>query len=191
MLLDLEYDDPVWDDLLNQFSFQEMNYLLSGGYLNVNGSSKGLPAGKADDGSSGVRTKNPTFGTLMGFSNETLMAQTWNKELIKELGEAFGHECFHAGVHQLYAPTCNTHRTPYGGRNWECFSEDPYISGMILANEVQGIQSVGVVTTVKHFAFNDQEINRCGDATFLNEQTAREIYLKSFEYLLFLKLFIH
>lgn len=181
MLLDLEYDDPVWDDLLNQFSFQEMNYLLSGGYLNVNGSSKGLPAGRADDGSSGVRTNNPTFGTLMGFSNETLMAQTWNKKLVKELGEAFGHECFHAGVHQLYAPTCNTHRTPYGGRNWECFSEDPYISGMILANEVQGIQSVGVVTTVKHFAFNDQEINRCGDATFLNEQTAREIYLKSFE----------
>lgn len=181
MLLDLEYDDPVWDDLLNQFSFQEMNYLLSGGYLNVNGSSKGLPAGRADDGSSGVRTVNPKYGTLMGFSNETLMAQTWNKELVKRLGEAFGHECFHAGVHQLYAPTCNTHRTPYGGRNWECFSEDPYISGVILANEVQGIQSIGVVTTVKHFAFNDQEINRCGDATFLNEQSAREIYLKSFE----------
>lgn len=181
MLLDLEYDDPVWDDLLNQFSFQEMNYLLSGGYLNVNGSSKGLPAGRADDGSSGVRTVNPKYGTLMGFSNETLMAQTWNKELIEELGKAFGHECFHAGVHQLYAPTCNTHRTPYGGRNWECFSEDPFISGMILASEVKGIQSVGVVTTVKHFAFNDQEINRCGDATFLNEQTAREIYLKSFE----------
>lgn len=181
MLLDLEYDDPVWDDLLNQFSFQEMNYLLSGGYLSVNGSTKGLPAGKADDGSSGVRTANPKYGTLMGFSNETLMAQTWNKELIEELGKAFGHECFHAGVHQLYAPTCNTHRTAYGGRNWECFSEDPYLSGKILASEVKGIQSLGIVTTVKHYAFNDQEINRCGDATFLNEQTAREIYLKSFE----------
>lgn len=182
LLMDKEYDDPVWDNLIDQLTFSEMGHLLSGGYLTVQGNANvGARGGKADDGSSGVRTNNPTTGSLMGFPSETVMAQTWNTELVEKLGVAFGHECLHASVIEIYAPCAGIHRTPYGGRNWEYYSEDGFMSGKMLAAESKGIQSKGVIVCAKHFAFNDQEINRCGVATFLSEQPAREIYLRAFE----------
>ena len=183
LLMDKEYDDPVWQNLIDQLTFEEMGHLLSGGYLTVQANANvGAPGGRADDGASGVRTNNPTTGSLMGFPTETVMAQTWDTALIEKLGVAFGHECLHAGVIELYAPSAGIHRTPYGGRNWEYYSEDGFMSGMMLAAESKGIQSKGVIVCAKHFAFNDQEINRCGVATFMDEQTAREIYLRAFEY---------
>ena len=182
MMVGKEYDDELWSHLLNQLTWTEMNHLLSGGYLTVQGTpSVGSPGGIAADGTSGVRVKNPTTGDLMGFPTATVMAQTWDEKLIELLGDAFGQECMHAGVSELYAPCANMHRTPYGGRNWEYFSEDPFITGKMLAAESKGLQKRGVIVCAKHFAFNDQELNRCGVATFLNEQTAREIYLKGFE----------
>ncbi len=182
MLTDLDYNDEAWTHLLNQLTWTEMNHMLSGGYLKMNGAtSVGDPGAQAADGTSGVRVNNPTTGTLMGFPTQTVLAQTWDLELIERVGIAFGHECMHSGVTQLYAPGANMHRAAYGGRNWEYFSEDPFLSGKMLAAEVKGLQSKGVIVCAKHFAFNDQEINRCGVATFLNEQTAREIYLKVFE----------
>ena len=182
LMVGKEYDDEAWEYLLDQLTWQEMNYLLCGGYLTLQGAiSVGAPGGVAADGTSGVRVNNPTTGNLMGFPTATVMAQTWDMELIEKLGVVFGHECMHANVVQLYAPCGNLHRTPYGGRNWEYFSEDAFMSGKMLAVETLGIQSCGIIVTAKHFAFNEQEINRCGVATWLNEQTAREIYLKVFE----------
>lgn len=182
MIMDKEFDDPLWEHLLNQMSFKEMNRMTSGGYLNIYGATSiNAPGGAAADGTSGVRRNNPTTATLMGFPTQTVMAQTWDIALIEELGKAFGHECLHTNCVQLYAPGANLHRNPYGGRNWEYYSEDAFISGAMLASEVKGIQSKGVIVCAKHFAFNDQEINRCGVTTWLNEQTAREIYLKVFE----------
>ena len=182
LLKDKDYNDPVWQNLIDQLTWAEMNYLLSGGYLTVQGNTKnGVPGGKANDGTSGVRTNNPTTGDLMGFPSATVMAQTWDTALINKLGDAFGHECLHTGVIELYAPCAGTHRTPYGGRNWEYYSEDPYMSAKMLGAESLGLQNKGVIVCAKHFAFNDQEINRCGVATWMNEQTAREIYLRAFE----------
>lgn len=182
MMVGYGFDDELWQHLLNQLSWTEMNYLLSGGYLTVQGATGvGAPGGTAADGTSGVRVNNPTTGDLMGFPTATVMAQTWDVDLIEKLGDAFGHECLHAGVSELYAPCANIHRTPYGGRNWEYFSEDPYMTGKMLSSETTGLQRRGVIVCAKHFAFNEQEINRCGVATWLNEQTAREIYLKGFE----------
>lgn len=182
MMVGKEYDDPVWENLLDQLTWADMNYLLSGGYLTVQGAtSVGCPGGVAADGTSGVRVNNPTTGDLMGFPTATVMAQTWDEELVTLLGDAFGHECMHAGVAELYAPCANMHRTPYGGRNWEYYSEDPFITGKMLAAETIGLQRRGVIVCAKHFAFNEQELNRCGVATFINEQTAREMYLKGFE----------
>lgn len=182
MLMKLDYDDPMWQDLLNQMSFEEMNKMLSGGYLNLYGASSiAAIGGAAADGTSGVRRDNPTLKTQMGFPTQTVMAQTWNLPLIEELGVAFGHECLHTNCVQLYAPGGNLHRNPYGGRNWEYYSEDSYLSGKMLGAEVKGIQKKGIIVCAKHFAFNEQEMNRCGVATWLNEQTAREVYLKVFE----------
>lgn len=178
----MEFDDPLWQNLLDQLSLSDMNTMLSGGYLNLIGAtSVDAPGGVAADGTSGVRNANPTTGDLMGFPTQTVMAQTWDVELIEKLGVAFGHECLHANTVELYAPGANMHRTPYGGRNWEYYSEDGFMTGKMLAAEVKGLQSKGIIVCAKHFAFNDQEINRCGGSTWMNEQTAREIYLKGFE----------
>ena len=182
LVMNKDYNDPVWQNLIDQITWESMNRMLSGGYLTVQGdTANGVPGGKANDGTSGVRTNNPTTGDLMGFPTATVMAQTWDVELINKLGDAFGHECLHAGIMELYAPCAGMHRTAYGGRNWEYYSEDPYISAKMLGAESLGLQSKGVIVCAKHFAFNDQEINRCGVATWVNEQTAREIYLRAFE----------
>lgn len=182
MLMKLDYDDPMWQDLLNQMSFEEMNKMLSGGYLNVYGAtSVAARGGAAADGTSGVRRDNPTLKTQMGFPTQTVMAQTWNLPLIEKLGVAFGHECLHTNCIELYAPGANMHRNPYGGRNWEYYSEDSFISGKMLGAEVKGIQKKGIIVCAKHFAFNEQEMNRCGVTTWLNEQNARETYLRVFE----------
>ena len=124
------------------------------------------------------------------YVSEPVMASTWNVPLMVEMGEALGEE----GVigdkatgqpySSIYAPGVNIHRTPFGGRCSEYFSEDPFISGMMGAAEIQGMQNRGVIPTVKHFVANEQETHRSigGDLSWLSEQTLREIYLKPFEY---------
>ena len=101
------------------------------------------------------------------------------------MGRAFGDDCLMAArksISGIYGPGVNIHRTPYSGRNFEYYSEDPFISGKICAAEVSGIQSKGVYVVMKHFAFNDQETGRDGISVWTNEQAAREIYLQAFEY---------
>ena len=100
---------------------------------------------------------------------------------MEKVYDAFGMEMLHAGVGEIYGTCAGIHRSVYGGRNWESFSEDGYMSGRILCAEVKGIQGRGGIVNIKHFVLNDQEIYRCGTATWANEQSIREIYLKAYE----------
>lgn len=182
MLRELEFDDPKWQDLLNQMTLGDQQKMASGGFYGLTGSDTvGAPGGKASDGPSGCTQPNPTTGDRMAFPSPVVMAATWNTSLISQLGVAFAHEVMHAGNQVLYAPGGNIHRSHYGGRNFEYYSEDPVLSAEMLNAETASLVDRGIIVMAKHFVFNDQERNRLGVATFLNEQSAREIYLKAFE----------
>ena len=114
----------------------------------------------------------------MCYTSEDVMAATFNTDLINEVGRCIGEDCLAMGYSGLYGPGINMHRTAYSGRNFEYYSEDPFVAGTICAAEVQGIQSKGVYVYLKHVALNDSETSRRGVNTWLNEQTAREIYLE-------------
>lgn len=109
------------------------------------------------------------------------MAATFNVELMAEVGKVIGNNCLEAGIACLYGPGNNIHRTPYGGRNFEYYSEDGFLSGAICAPEVAAIQAKGVHVVMKHFALNDCEQDRIGLGVWLSEQAAREVYLKAFQ----------
>ena len=112
----------------------------------------------------------------------TLLAQTWNLDLVRELGEMIGHEMELFGITLWLAPGMNIHRNPLCGRNFEYYSEDPLLAGMMAASMTLGVQKVpGCGTTIKHYACNNQEDNRMGSDSILSERTLREIYLKGFE----------
>ena len=182
MLKDLEFDNPLWEDLLNQMSKEEQEYLMSYGLHHIAGAeSISAPGLKSVDGPAGVKSANATIGTTMSFPGEVLLAATFDQDLVKRVGIAFGNEILHVGYTGIYAPGGCIHRSAYSGRNWEYFSEDGFLSGKMLASEVEGLQSKGAIVFTKHFALNDQETNRYGVATFANEQSIREIYLKAFE----------
>ncbi|HEY8391097.1 MAG TPA: glycoside hydrolase family 3 N-terminal domain-containing protein [Clostridia bacterium] len=182
MLMEYDFDDPIWDDLLDQMTLAEQQFLCSYGLRFLAGAtSVGAPGGKAHDGPVGIKVKNPILNSQMCFPSPVNMASTWNVKLIKELGDALGHEVLHANHSVIYAPGANIHRTAYSGRNWEYFSEDAFISGKMLSAEVQGLQERGVIPIVKHFVLNDQETNRYGVTTWANEQSIRENYLYPFE----------
>ena len=182
MMTELEYGDEKWQDLLNQMTLTEQQWLGSYGLLKMAGAqSVAAPGAKATDGPGGVKNNNPVAGQQFGFPSPTVMAQTWDTALIEKLGVAFAHEALHLNIAVVYAPGANIHRSLYSGRNWEYYSEDGFLSGKMLSAEVKGLQSKGIMVMTKHFAFNDQERNRYGVATFFNEQSAREIYLRPFE----------
>ena len=109
------------------------------------------------------------------------MAATFNTEIMTEIGKVIGNNCLQANIACLYGPGNNIHRTPYGGRNFEYYSEDGFLSGMMSAYEVAAIQAKGVHVVMKHFALNDCEQDRIGLGVWLNEQAAREVYLKAFQ----------
>lgn len=173
-MIGAKYDDPRWENLLDQLTWDDQMRLLTYGFRMIAGApNAGIPGGFAYDGPAGVgKTCYPC---------EVLMASTFDVELMEELGKIFGTEAMHFDVMGVYAPGANIHRSASGGRNWEYYSEDPYLSGKILAAEVRGLQSAGVIVFTKHFVLNDQEINRAGVCVWANEQTVREIYLKPFE----------
>ena len=182
MLMELSYDDPKWDDLLNQLTLEEMSMLCTYGGGSISGlESIAMPLARAKDGPCGISIANPVLGSMMAFPSAVNQAATWNDDLVEELGDAFGLEILHVGYTEIYGPGTNTHRSPYSGRNWEYFSEDGYIAGKMFAAETRGLSKRGVITCTKHFALNDQEKYRCGVTTWANEQTIREVYLRSFE----------
>ena len=189
----VSYDDERWEELMMGCDEEEMIALINNGaYHTLAMESVGLPATIHGDGPSGFTcfmSKEQVNGTCQ-YVSEPVMASTWNINLMNELGEAIGEEgtigdkTTGQPYSSIYAPGVNIHRSPFGGRCSEYFSEDPFISGMMGAAEVEGIQSRGVLPTVKHFVANEQETHRSigGDLSWLSEQALREIYLKPFEY---------
>ena len=174
----IPYDDPRWDELLDQMSFEEQsNLLTTAGFSTLAIQSVGKPATKDNDGPTAI------VGTVTGsvLPSKGIIASTYNRELIRQIGEILAEDTRMAGYQSIYAPGVNIHRTPFEGRSNEYYSEDGYLSGIACVEEITGIQSKGVIPTIKHFAFNNEETNRNGIAIWMNEQEAREIMLKPYE----------
>ncbi len=185
-LSDVAKDDSLWDAFLDQLTVDEMISLITDcGYETTALDRLGIPGTSDNDGPSCVKGRGGLLYTDSGlaFPVATALACTWNDELAEEFGEIIGEEANQLGTHVWYAPGCNIHRSPQGGRNNEYYSEDPLLSGRMSAAVTRGAQSKGLVVTVKHFAANEQETNRQSNGlyTWLNEQSLREIYLEPFE----------
>jgi len=179
----LSYGDPKWEHLLDQLTFREMSYMIGDGFhWNMAAKSVDAPGSRDENGPQGLTASliKAEYGAT-AFPSEDVMAATFNRELMYEVGRCIGNDCLRAGVSFLYGPGNNIHRTPYGGRNFEYYSEDGYLSGEICAREVAGMKEKGVGVLMKHFALNDSEEQRIGLGVWLNEQAAREIYLKAFQ----------
>lgn len=181
-LTGLDYDDPKWDELLDQMSFDDMVKLINiGGWQTTEVKSVGKIATSDCDGPAGLSNfVTGAYGTA--YPSEVLMAQTWNQNLAYELGQCMGQEYKEASNYGWYGPAMNTHRSAFAGRNFEYYSEDGVLAGRIAAKQVNGAAEHGVYAYIKHFALNDQEINRTSMLmTYSSEQAIREIYLKPFE----------
>ncbi|MCC8099974.1 MAG: glycoside hydrolase family 3 C-terminal domain-containing protein [Clostridiales bacterium] len=181
-LVGLDYDDPLWDDLLDELTVSDMNTLIAnGGYSTAAVDSIGKVQTIDCDGPASINN-NFTSESSIGFPAAVMIACTWNKDLAYDFGESIGTMADEMGVSGWYAPAVNIHRSAFAGRNFEYYSEDSVLSGYTAAAAAQGAESKGVYSYVKHFALNDQETNRYNQLfTWANEQSIREIYLKSFE----------
>ncbi len=181
-----DYDDPDWDKLLDQLTFDEMVSMIGDSFhWRMPAESVNAPGTRDENGPQGLTAA--IFGAGLGdieptaFTSEDVMAATYNVELMYEVGKVIGNNCLAADVVCLYGPGSNTHRTPYGGRNFEYYSEDGFLAGEIGGAEIKAIQDKGVDVVIKHFALNDCEQERLGQAAWIGEQAAREIYLKAFQ----------
>ena len=192
MFMQTDPESAAWDDLIDQMSYDDMATLVKdGGYGTKFISSINAPATVNLDGPSGVLSiagisitfDEPTFS----WPCEVVLAATWNTELAERMGEMVGEDALANSqntnkIAGWYAPAMNIHRSAYSGRNFEYYSEDSFLSGVIGAAETKGATSKGLITFIKHFALNDQETGRTGGLMFANEQSVRELYLKPFEY---------
>ena len=187
----LDYDDPKWDDLLDQLTPADYDLTIArGGYGTEALESVGKPFCIDADTASGLiygGSGSILSGESLSFCTPVTVTQTWNQEIWADYGEMIGNDAAMGQANGWYAPSMNIHRTPFTGRNGEYYSEDGFLSGMIGSLEVRGAASKGVYAMIKHFALNDQENHR-GDregqysiATWANEQSIREIYLTPFE----------
>ena len=177
------YDDPRWEDLLDQVTVDEMVELIAyGGHQTAAVDSVGKIRTMDTDGPAGVnsRTLN-AFGT--GYCSEVLIAQTWNVDLAEKAAEGMCREFSDFGIVGWYAPSMNLHRSAFGGRNFEYYSEDSLLSSRMAYAEVSAAVAQGIYPYIKHFVLNEQEINRNALlCTWFNEQSLRELYMKPFEY---------
>jgi beta-glucosidase len=140
------------------------------------------PGTRDENGPTGLNTSYIAGKqSATAFASPFVMGSTFNNELIHQVGYVIGNDCLRYGISALYGPGVNTHRTAYGGRNFEYFSEDPFLSGEMAAAYVGAAEELGVTTLLKHFALNDCETDRQGLGVWLGEQAAREIYLKAFQ----------
>lgn len=190
----LPYDDDGWKEILDSLSFSEMKELFNNGAFKTVGIPHiGLPATIASDGPVGFTnfiSDVNIYGTV-SYASEYVMGGTWNVDMLKKFGESVGEEAAYGKQNVTpyvpysgwYAPGINLHRSPFGGRNFEYFSEDPLLSGKLAAAEIAGANEKGLVTYMKHFALNEQETYRDdnGVCTWATEQSIRELYLKPFE----------
>ena len=187
------YDDERWEAILDSLTVDDMVKLVGRGAFNTQPISKIEKNQTTDaDGPAGftIFMGEDTIYLTCAYASEVVMASTWNVDLIYKLGQSVGEEGLWGNAQGdgtpysgWYAPAANIHRTAFGGRNFEYFSEDGFISGVMAAAEIKGAASKGVYCYMKHFVANDQETHRSltGLCTWLNEQSLREIYLKPFE----------
>jgi beta-glucosidase len=176
------YDSPSWDALLDQMTVTELDELTRiGGYATKRVDSIQLPATVDKDGPAGISDTLVGGQGGMGYPPAIVLASSWDDALAEEFGAAIGEDSLDLGVAGWYGPAANIHRSPYSGRNFEYYSEDPVLSGAMSAAVVEGAQSKGVLVFMKHFALNDQETDRIGLATFADEQAVRQLYLAPFE----------
>ncbi len=178
----LDYDDAKWDQLLDELTVADMNTLIAlGGYETSAVDSIGKVMTYDCDGPASINNNFTGQGSI-GFPAAVMIACTWNKDLAYAFGDSIGKMADEMDVSGWYAPATNTHRSAFAGRNFEYYSEDGVLAGWMCAKAVDGARAHGVYSYVKHFATNDQETNRTGFlCTWLNEQSLREVYLKSFE----------
>ena len=183
-LIGKDFDDPMWQKLLDQLSYDDMVTLISDAFHSRSGvESVQAPHARDENGPSGLNTAfiaEDIASTT--FPSENIMASTFNDALVYEVGKVLANNCLMAGIDCLYGPGVNMHRSAYGGRNFEYYSEDPYLAGKMCASEASALEDRGVNTLLKHFALNDSEVDRIGLGVWINEQTAREIYLRAFQY---------
>ena len=195
----IPYDHEMWEDLLDQITWDEMvAFFSNGSYGNIAIPSISKPFVIDHDGGNGaiqvfninegnnrglaVRTNDPKKNEKpIVYPSNAIAAATFNKELMDYYGRMWGEDCLWSGIGGLYGVSINTHRSPYGGRNFEYYSEDPVLAGQISAQMVKGIRTRGVYTYLKHIGINDQETYRCGLFTWANEQSIREIYMRPFQ----------
>lgn len=175
-MADIDLDDPEWEKILNNLKWSEvLNMVLDGGYKTARLNFIGKPELVDSDGPAGLNT--------VAYAGEVNIAATFNVDLAHEMGIMIGEEGLWTNESGWYGPAVNTHRSVFGGRNFEYYSEDPLLSGKMAANAVGGAREKGMRVYLKHYAGNDQETNRMNNVfTFGSEQTFREIYLKPFEY---------
>lgn len=183
MFIGKDFNDPEWQNLLDQLTFEEMANLIGKGYHNTAlVASVSKIATTDDNGPQGfTQTLTGVSTCHCAYTDENIMAATYNVDLMEEVGRCIGNDMLDLGAAGLYGPAMNIHRTPYSGRNFEYYSEDGFLSGKIAAAEVKGIQSKGVYVYIKHYALNDSETNCRCVSTWVNEQAIRELYLKPFE----------
>lgn len=177
-----EYEDPLWEDLLDELSVEDMiNMVNLGGFQTVAVDSIGKVGTLDSDGTSGLNDWYiGVYGTA--YPVQLLIAQTWNKDLASRIGVGVGAEYADCRIFGAYAPAMNIHRSAFTGRNFEYYSEDSVLSGYMASATVNGMATKGVYAYLKHFVLNEQETNRCSLLlTYSDEQAIREIYLKPFE----------
>ena len=178
----VDYNDAKWDRLLDQLTFDDMdNLIANAGYQNAAIKSIGKVRLSDVDGPAALKD-NFTGVSSIGLPSNIVLACSWNKDLAREYGETIGDMAHEMQVSGWYAPSVNLHRSPFAGRNFEYFSEDPTLSGDLSGEQVLGAADRGVYAFIKHFALNEQETQRNGQlCTWANEQSIRETYLKPFE----------
>ena len=185
-----DYDDPAWNKLLQNLTMAELISVADCFHWRQPVASVNAPGSRDENGPQGLTVS--LFGgglvTMEGksaeataFTSEDVMTATFNTELMYRVGQMIAYDCLDASVSCLYGPGANTHRTPYGGRNFEYYSEDGFLAGEMAYAEVSALLDHGVDVVFKHFALNDSEQDRLGQAAWLTEQAAREIYLKAFQ----------
>ena len=184
-MMGLAYDDPKWDDLLNELKLSEMHQLFNkSGWGSAAVDSIGKPKTLEFDAPNGI-ANFLTDEAIYTYTCATQIAATWDQDLQHEFGLAIGNDAIASNTSGWYAPGINIHRTPFGARNYEYYSEDGVLTGLCSAAVCRGVESKGMHAYIKHFVMNDADTNRAANgcvAVYGTEQAAREIYLKPFQY---------
>lgn len=181
-----------YEEIIRKMTLEEKALMMSGKntWETVDYPQYGIPSMMMSDGPHGMRTQDPSAGDHLGinksipatcFPTAAGIANSWDESLGEEIGKALAEEAISMGVHVILGPGLNIKRSPLCGRNFEYFSEDPYLAGKMAASYVKGIQSYGISACPKHFAANSQELRRMASDSVVDERTFREIYTTGFE----------